>query len=249
MGNVFLFIDGLSASYHKGGVWNVVFPCDLEGNHRVLFGYQKQNGTIPNAPIPLIDKEIQIVTDNAVRPDKHQSNNFDLVLDLTSDDFHKEGVRFIKNPKIKKSVMTVENALFYPAETKKRNNYVENLTAGTPRKPIRGEAASLIGVNIELNAGGSVTVKVDGVAGFPMTFEDGDFLYIDNDCAGCTPFDTDFELFQKIFENSSDATIKFKMLSYSLTHFSLNKSSLSHVFAGSPPAFCDGFQIGKTGDL
>lgn len=249
MANVHLFIDGVSASYYKNGVWNVIFPCDNEGNHKVLFEYQKKDGTKPKAPFSLADKTIRIVTDKAIPPGQPKGDNFDLILDLTSNDFHKEGVKFVAQPSIKKSVMTVENALFYSAETKNRMNYVENLTTGDVPTPIANETASLIGVKIELETGGSVKVEVDGAAGFPMIFEDGDLLYIDNDCAGCTPFDSDFSLFQEVFENSFDKNIKFQLLSFALPPFPLGTSPLKTLILGPPPAFCDGFRISKTDDL
>ncbi|MGI9054206.1 MAG: hypothetical protein ACR2F2_00240 [Pyrinomonadaceae bacterium] len=235
MGFVTITIEGLSTSYFKNGIWNVIFPCD--GNHRVLFDYHKSNDLTIKPSIPLEFKKIKITAEKFVEPASHQDAGFDKVLDLTSNDLHKEGLKFAEKSTVGKTFLTVEHALFYTGETRGRSNSVRK--KGDPDfKPISGNLASQIGIRIELENTGQVKMAIEGEQEF--TFEDGDTIHINNYCFDC---ENDFDLYQDIFENVSDKSIKFEMKSDSLF------SGSTAFFGGPPPAFCDGTQIGKPDGL
>lgn len=245
MGYVTLIIEGLSASYYKNGKWNVVFPCDSE-HHLVKF-YTSTRGKVTGDPISLRKKNITITTEGGKTPESPYGRSFHKVIDLTSDNLHKEGVTFKElSGNTKKSMMTVENAVFYAAELKSRFNYIFDT-----RKILCEEYGSIVGGEIQLEKDGKVILKFSDIekpsdTEKTLEFEDGYFLHFDNVCSDCTPqqHSSDFELYEDIFENVENASASFKLMSYPLPLREIVEIDDAPII-GQPPAFCDGLRISK----
>lgn len=247
MGNVTLHIKGLSTSYYKNDVWNVVFPCDGV-HHRVIFRYEKSDGS-SGSPVSLENKNIRISTESdGIPPASPQDASFAQVLDLTSSNFHKEGLKYVANPPISKSFMTVKNALFSASEPRSRINFVLERRNPSSLRLLADKFASKITGKIELQTGGKVTMEVVGIPDFPKEFGAGDVLYFDNYCSDSSLMN-DFQLYQDIFENSRDRYLKFDMLSFEFPPRLVGKPTVKKLLGGPPPAFCDGSRISETDDL
>ena len=248
MGYVTLNIEGLSASYYKNDIWNVIFPCDKK-YHTVKFFYLKDS--VISSPISLNSSTIRITTEGAVPPKYPYNPSYEMLMDLTSNDLHKEGIKFVSDIQEgkDKSIMIVANAHFFAAETKKRRNYITDRN-GDSVKTICSEYASIVGAEIELEEDGKVIMEVEGPNPSRIDFEGGEELYFDNDCHNCLAVSTvnDFEYYQDIFENSDHPGLKFKVWSFSLSPRVIKDPNFKDLFAPAP-LFCDGMRISKTDDL
>ena len=256
MGYVTLSIEGLSASFYnqKNDVWNVIFPCDSK-DHTVDFYFWKNGSLKTSERVPLNSKNIYITTENAIPPRVHSEPSFEMVIDLTSNELHKEGLKFATNLPAgrEKSIMTVADACFSAAETKRRRNYIFDPN-GTI-KPIGSDYASIVGASIQLKENGKVIMKVEGLDQPPFEFGDGDKLYFDNDCSKCTLLShiNDFQYYQDIFENARFKDLEFVMLSFPLSTKEIEEADLERfrklIPFGPAPLFCDGMRISKSDDL
>lgn len=260
-------IKGLAACYRKvvegrkEDAWTIDFPTG--GKHLISAWISKSNGEqilLGN----LAGKIIQIDSSNSIRPTEFEDDKFrDHVLDLTSDDLHKEGLIVKQNKPVGRGVTTIkiQNAtLTSNGEREDRLNFVFPKCDITKLKPLSKMLSKEIGGSVEISEGGQFTLIINGVR---TVLQAADTLCFDNDCHQISNNENDFQLYQEIYSNLNSEseymiwTYDYKKITENIigeiaksgwkNEASLFNKILENItiMSETPPIFCDPITIGK----
>ena len=197
MAKVTLVFVGVAMSYLKDEKWKVIFPFD--DCHKVQFEHKGEE-------IPLNQPNTEIIVDVASgKAPAAKGKDFNKIFDITSADVHSAGVKLRPNWREKGVLLEVPNAtMSMGSATRSRFQ----LKKGNKTKNLNKIAFSAK-AEINLKKGGSVTINVKGVPGFPKTFKDSDgdqIIRFNNNCDG-NPASEKGDL-QMLYENIIDVPAK-----------------------------------------
>jgi hypothetical protein len=193
-----IIIKGIAICYQKGNNWQVLFPVDKEGCHKIDFSSKDQTGS----PVTSLAKKadsIEITAKGATSETGADENFVQDVYDLTSEDTH--GKVRLKEEAGRYVSMTIPNAHFSINEVfvgQKGQKLADLVDIKHPKlkKPVKRLANSVKGT-ITLNDGGHVTVKAGE---FSFTTDGSHTLIFDNDCEKVKVGRNDMDMFYEIIE-------------------------------------------------
>jgi len=173
MVNVTIIIRGVGLVYprQEEKSWKILFPFD--DCHEVKF---KTSETDPGIPLAKPGQKIRIHTVGEPASAFAVGADFEKFLDITSPQSHRNGIKAKGNPTDNSVLVTIENAKFSVFEfTRCRMQLMNAEKVVVQPKQIGYSGRADI-------KGEKVTIEVEGVTGFPKTFDEDTIIYLDNIC-------------------------------------------------------------------
>ncbi|MGI8884448.1 MAG: hypothetical protein ACR2IA_09430 [Pyrinomonadaceae bacterium] len=172
-----IHITGLAVCYLADNDWKVDFLCD--DNHQLFYSHDGD----PSSSTALGKSQtIEILAEKPVNSSSEKGENFKEIFNMVAD-AHTGGIDLVKPTPLprRKVSMTIQCATLYShTPTNKIYGIKRADKPDDPFKPLR-IVSQVVGAVIELQAGGKITLMIDGKE-HPLPVKDSGILRFDNDC-------------------------------------------------------------------